>query len=73
MNASAAGGRSRMLASVALCAVGLSAWAGEHTALGEHRALTADSAQVLAAAMQPADLEKAFWVAAATVAYRPGD
>jgi hypothetical protein len=54
--------RGTLLVYVAACAVGLAAWTGAETARAYDRTLSPASAADIAASMQPADLEKAFWV-----------
>jgi hypothetical protein len=46
----------------AACAVGLVPWAGAEKAQAHDRIVSSASAEEIAAAMQPGDLEKAFWV-----------
>ena len=54
--------RRTLLVYAAAFAVGLLAWAGPEKARALDRIVAQPSAEEIAAAMQPADLEKAFWL-----------
>jgi hypothetical protein len=62
MKATNAGSRFKRAVKLAACVIALSALIEHGSALGQQRTVTPESLEAFVAALEPGDLEKAFWV-----------